>query len=115
MNSWSLAFVEVDRSTEPLDGSHPNRIREKLRRYAELYDHAGEQTYQARGVATDGFRVLFLVPTESRANSILRLAQTLDLSPLVWVATHAILPTTGSLTTRTWRNRIDGPALSLLD
>ena len=99
----ALFFVEIDRGTEPLTGKHPNAIERKLTSYRAAYDASAEEQFAHRVQATvQGFRLLCIVPDETRQARFIDLAERLDLAPLVWVTTAQHTQAPGKLDTTMW-------------
>jgi hypothetical protein len=99
----ALFALEVDRSTEPLTGTHPSSLARKLIAYREAYDTRAEAHFAALFHArVTGFRVLCVVPDDARQRRLVELAARLDLTPLVWVTTHARMQERGRLDAPIW-------------
>ena len=113
----ALFLLEVDRGTEPLTGRHASAIEHKFTRYRDAFDSgAAEAQFGGLfGAAFNGFRVLCVVPSGSRAEGFLRVAETTDLVPLVWVATHDVLASQGDLAEMCWATEPDGPLRRLTE
>lgn len=102
----ALFLLEADRATEPLTGAHPSSLARKLAAYREAYESRAEAHLAALFQAkVSGFRVLCLVPDEQRQRRLIELAARLDLAPLVWVTTHAVLAERGRLERACWAVR----------
>lgn len=102
----ALFLLEVDRGTEPLTGRHPSSLARKLAAYRDAYDAQAEAHLAALfQVSVRGFRILCVVPEEKRQRRLVELAAQLDLAPLVWVTTHAVLAERGRLERACWAVR----------
>jgi hypothetical protein len=99
----ALFVLEADRGTEPLTGTHPSSLTRKLLAYRDAYD-ARAEAHLARllHATVSGFRILLLVPDHERQQRLVALAARLDLTPLVWVATHDVLQERGKLEAACW-------------
>lgn len=110
----ALFCTEIDRGTEPVAGRHPSAIEHKLLTYRAAFEARAERSYETLfHHSFTGFRVLFLVPDEARAASILKLAAKIELDPLVWLATHSLVDRPGRLGDEAWRCEPGGPLHTL--
>lgn len=110
----ALFMLEIDRGTEPLSGGHPNAISRKLDRYHHAFEARAEASLATMfGHEFKGFRILFVVPDEKRANAVLRLAERIELDPLVWVTTRDTVTISGDLGAPLWLDG-HGPSLRAL-
>ena len=105
----ALFMLEIDRGTEPLTGRHLSSIERKLEMYRSAFESKAEEHYAALfGHEFIGFRVLCVVPDQKRLVAFLRLAERLDLVPIVWVTQSSVLEAPGDLNLKCWSVDPDG-------
>lgn len=112
----ALFCVEIDRGTEPITGTSPSAIQQKLAVYRTAFHARADAVYGSLFHREfTGFRILFLVPGEQRVTTILNLAERMDLAPLVWLGVHELVRQPGDLAARVWRCHANQPPRSLLE
>lgn len=112
----ALFLLEADRGTEPLTGRHPSAIERKFVLYRDAFEARAEEHYaRLLGQAVEGFRVVCLVPSVARRDGFLRLAERLDLAPLVWVGLNELVRAPGDLSARCWASAPGGPLRALVE
>ena len=110
----ALFLLEADRGTEPLTGRHKSAIARKFATYRAAFDTRTDAHYHRLFSTTfTGFRILCLVPDETRQAHFLTLAGEHDLVPLVWVTTHDTLGEPGDLYAPVWDTAPDNAPRAL--
>ena len=112
----ALFLLEIDRGTEPLTGKHRSSIVGKFGMYRDAFESRAENRYaQLFDADFSGFRVLCIVPDETRQAGFLRLAAKMDLVPIVWVTTQDVLESRGDLDLACWSTTVDGELHALTE
>lgn len=112
-----LFFVEVDMGTEPLASDERGNISEKILRYKEYFASKAYKHYEdVWGVGLNGFRLLFLASTHSRAESLCGTIRRMSPAGFVWVTSEDRMFAEG-ISGKIWfpGGRSDGLPESILD
>ncbi len=112
-----LFFVEVDMGTEPLTSDEGGDIREKILRYKQYFVSKAYKQYEhVWRVGLNGFRLLFLARTHSRAESLCGTVRRMSPAGFVWVTSKDRMLAEG-ISGKIWfpGGRSDGAAESILD
>ncbi len=87
-----LHFLEVDLSTESLASDKSYSVKHKLDKYYRLLENedASKILTDKFGYTFNGFRVLFVLSSHERLNSLIDLAETAD-AEFIWCGTKELL------------------------